>query len=278
MKTQGHIHKDYTQIDDSFSNNFKNYGEIGASLCVYHNNEKVIDIWGGHKDLEKKEEWDEDTVVPIFSTTKAVAASCLALFHSKGLFDYKEKVCGYWPEFGANNKESITIEQLLQHRAGLSAIDKKLDIKTIKNRRLLDSIIAEQRPHWQPGDYQGYHVWNIGWYISSLLKRIDPEGRFLKEFLEEEVLPNIEGEIRIGVDEDYDWTKIATLKPFSKLKGMFSMPSAFVFEFFKPWSLSFKSMLNPSFVTNHSNFNKPEILQLEIGAGGELLMQEVLLP
>ena len=46
------------------------------------------------------------------------------------------------------------------------------------------------------------------------------------------------------------------------------MPIKFVFEFFKPWSLSFKSMLNPPFVSNHSNFNKPEILQLEMGAGG----------
>lgn len=268
MKAKGHIHKDYTQIADSFSKNFEEYGEIGASLCVYHNNEKVIDIWGGYKDLEKIKKWDEDTVVPIFSTTKAIAASCLALCHSRELFDYKGKVCDYWPEFRVNNKESITIEQLLQHRAGLSVIDKKLNINGINNRGQLDALIAEQKPYWYPGDYQGYHVWTIGWYISSLLKRIGPEGRFLKEFVEQEVSPNIEGEIRIGVEIDYDWTKIATLKPFSKIKGLFSMPPTFVFEFFKPWSLSFKSMLNPSFVTNHSNFNKPEILQLEIGAGG----------
>jgi len=268
MKTKGYIHKDYTRIADSFSKNFKTDGEIGASLCVYHKNEKVIDIWGGYKDLEKNKKWDENTVVPVFSTTKAIAAGCLAICHSRGLFDYNSHVRDHWPEFGANNKEEITIEQLLQHRAGLSAIEKKLDINSIKNRVLLDTIIAEQRPHWHPGDYQGYHVWNIGWYISSFLKRIDPEERFLKEYIEQEVLPNIEGEIRIGVDKDYDWTKIATLKPFSKLKGLFSMPSSFVFEFFKPWSLSFKSMLNPSFVTNHSNFNKAEVLQLEIGAGG----------
>jgi CubicO group peptidase (beta-lactamase class C family) len=268
MKTEGYIHKDYTQIADSFLNNFQLFGEIGASLCVYHDHEKVIDIWGGYKDLEKSKKWDEDTVVPIFSTTKAVAASCLAVCHSRGLFDYQRKVCDYWPEFGVNNKETITIEQLLQHRAGLSAIDEKLNISTIMNRTLLDRIIAEQRPHWYPGNYQGYHVWNMGWYISSLLKRIDPNERFLKEFIEQEVLPNIEGEIRIGVNKDYDWTKIATLKPFSKLKGLFSMPYKFVFAFFNPWSLSFKSMLNPYFVSNHSNFNKPEILQLEIGAGG----------
>ena len=268
MKTKGYIHKDYTQIADSYSKNFELYGEIGASLCVYHNNEKVIDIWSGYKDLEKNKKWDEDTVVPIFSSTKAIAASCLALCHSRELFDYIRKVSDYWPEFGVNNKEAITIEQLLQHRAGLSVIDKKLDINIIRNRGQLDAIIAEQKPYWKPGDYQGYHVWTIGWYISSLLKRIDPEGRSLKEFVEQELLPIIEGEIRIGVDNDYDWTKIATLKPFSKMKGLISMHSAFVFEFFKPWSLSFKSMLNPSFATNHSNFNKPEILQLEIGAGG----------
>jgi CubicO group peptidase (beta-lactamase class C family) len=268
MTIKGYTNRDYADIAESFKENFEMHGEIGASLCVYHDHKKVIDIWGGHKDPGKNEEWDENTVVPIFSTTKAIAAGCLAICHSRGLFGYDRKVCDFWPEFGVNNKELVTIEQLLQHRAGLSAIDNKLDVKTIRNRGQLETIIAEQKPHWIPGDYQGYHVWNIGWYISSLLKRVDPERRFLKEFFEQEVLPGIEGEIRIGVEKNYDWSKIATLKPFSKMKGMVSMPAEFVFEFFKPWSLSFKSMLNPSFVTNHSNFNKPEILQLEIGAGG----------
>jgi CubicO group peptidase (beta-lactamase class C family) len=268
MKIKGHVKKHYTEIADSFRENFEIHGEIGASLCVYHKHEKVIDIWGGYKDLEKTKEWDENTVVPIFSATKAIAASCLAICHSRGLFVYKDYISEYWPGFNTGSKKEITIEQLLQHRAGLSAIDKKLDTNIIKDRSLLDSVIADQEPHWQPGDYQGYHVWNIGWYISSLLLRIDPEKRFLKEFLEQEVLPEIDGEIRIGLEHDYDWAEIATLKPFSKVKGMFSMPLKFVLEFFKPWSLTYKSMLNPLFVSNHSNFNKPEILQLEIGAGG----------
>jgi len=268
MKVKGYISKDYKDIANSFKENFVIHGEIGASLCVYHEHEKVIDIWGGHKDLGKTKEWDENTVVPIFSTTKAIAASCLAICHSRRLFDYNNNVSEYWPEFGMRSKKEITIEQLLQHRAGLSAIDKKLDTNIIKDRSILDKVIAEQKPHWHPGEYQGYHVWNIGWYISSLLSRIDTKKRFLKEFLEQEILPNIEGEVRIGVDKNYDWTGIATLKPFPKIKGMFSMPLKFVLEFFKPWSLTYKSMLNPSFVSNHSNFNKPEILQLEIGAGG----------
>lgn len=265
---EGYIDNRYLIIADAFSNNFKDHGEIGASLCVYHNHDLVIDIWSGFKDCKKKLKWDKDTVVPFFSTTKAIAASCMAICHSRGLFNYQDKVCYYWPEFAQNGKEEITIAQLLQHRAGLSAVDRKLDIETIENKKLLESIIAEQKPHWHPGDYQGYHVWNIGWYISALLLRIDPGKRRLKEFIEEEILPNISGDLRIGIDDDYDFNKIATLFPFSRVKGLISLPFALVKEFFNPRSLTFRSTLNPSFAKKHTNFNRKEILKLEIGAGG----------
>ncbi|UTW66185.1 beta-lactamase family protein [bacterium SCSIO 12643] len=268
MKYEGFVHTDYVEIANSFTENFVSKDEIGASLCVYHKHEKVVDVWGGFKDVDKTKRWNKDTVVPIFSTTKAVSSACLAMLHSKGLFDYKDKVYTYWCNFKINGKESTTIEELLQHRAGLSAIDKKLNINTINDHELLEQIIETQAPHWKSGDYQGYHVWNIGWYISSLIAKMDNQKRYLKDFLEQEVLSNIEGEIRIGICKDYDLTKIAHLKPFSKLRGLFSMPFKFVFEFFKPWSLTYKSMLNPTFVSNHSNFNKSEILQLEMGAGG----------
>lgn len=265
---QGYIDPKYSLISDAFSDNFKNHGEIGASLCVYHHHDLVIDIWSGYRDLKSQKLWNENTVVPFFSTTKAIAASCMAMCHSRGLFDYQDKVSDYWPEFAQGGKEHITIAQLLQHRAGLSAIDKKLDIKTIRNREFLENIIAEQKPHWIPGDYQGYHPWNIGWFISALLSRVDPKNRRLKEFVEEEILPHISGDIRVGIDDNYDFDRIATLMPFSRMKGLFSLPFRLVREFFNPWSLTFRSMLNPSFTSNHSNFNKKEILQLEIGAGG----------
>ena len=267
MSIQGYVDPMYSQIADAFADNFNHHGEVGASLSMYHHHQLVVDIWAGYRDLKKKMMWDRNTVVPIFSTTKAISASCMAICHSKGLFDYEDNVAKYWPDFAVNGKENITIGQLLQHRAGLSAIDKKLTVKIIQQRALLESTIARQKPHWTPGAYQGYHPWNIGWFISGLLSRIDPKGRRLKEFLEEEVLPSIEGDLRLGVNNDYQWENVAKLIPFSKLK-IFSMPFVFVKEFFKPWSLTFRSMLNPSFVVNHANFNKKEILKLEIGGGG----------
>lgn len=268
MKLQGKIDPKYSLIATAFLNNFKHNDEIGASLCVYHDNKAVIDIWSGYKDLKRKVLWEENTVVPFFSSTKVVAASCLAICHSRGLFDYSDKVSKYWKNFAENGKGDITIAQLLQHRGGLSALDRKITIKMMKDRERLEKIIAEQKPHWKPGDFQGYHCWTFGWYISALLSKIDPKKRRLKEFVEDEILPHITGEIRVGIDESFDFSRIAILKPISKIKGLFTMPFRFVKEFFKPWSLTYKSMLNPLFVSNHANFNRRDVLELEFGSGG----------
>ena len=37
----------------------------------------------------------------------------------KKLLDYDEKVTHYWPEFGLNGKEDITVGMLLSHQAGI---------------------------------------------------------------------------------------------------------------------------------------------------------------
>ena len=34
----------------------------------------------------------------------------------RGLIDYNELVINYWPEFGANGKENVTVEMLLSHQ------------------------------------------------------------------------------------------------------------------------------------------------------------------
>lgn len=264
---QGTIKQPFNKVKQTFKDNFEQRNEIGASFCVYHNNERVVDIWGGYQNLLTKQEWDKNTLVPVLSTSKAVSAACLALLHSRGHLDYTEKVSTYWPEFAQNGKEDITVEQLLQHRAGLSAVDQSLTPEIIQNHEKLDSILAKQQPHWEPGSQQGYHTWTMGWYISALLSRVDPKGRRLSQFIEEEINEQIAGEFHIGIDNDFDMNQIATLIPLSKLKLFFSMPFEFIKESFKPWSLTFNSMLNPSFVANYNNFNKQEILQLEIGSG-----------
>ena len=40
----------------------------------------------------------------------------------RGLLDYKQLVTHYWPEFGANGKESITVDTLLSHQVSFTVI------------------------------------------------------------------------------------------------------------------------------------------------------------
>jgi hypothetical protein len=59
----------------------------------------------------------------VFSTTKGMAAITLAMLNSRGYLNYDEKVVTYWPEFGHNGKQNITVRQLISHQAGLADLD-----------------------------------------------------------------------------------------------------------------------------------------------------------
>ena len=77
----------------------------------------------------------------IFSSGKSLEAVALAVLHNKGLFEYNDKVTKYWPEFGQNGKEEITIADVCQHRAGLANFSESPSIKDawtdhIKQNRL----------------------------------------------------------------------------------------------------------------------------------------------
>ena len=94
----------------------------------------MVDLWGGYRDLERRLPWQKDTLVLVYSSTKGLAGMMMTVAHSRGLLDFDEPVTTYWPEFAQGGKESIAVRQLLSHQAGLSGLDKSLDLKTIADR------------------------------------------------------------------------------------------------------------------------------------------------
>ncbi|WP_454366053.1 serine hydrolase [Streptomyces ambofaciens] len=70
----------------------------------------------------------ERAMVPVFSTSKGVAAVALAVLHARGLLDHDERVAAYWSEFVAAGKGDIAVRQLLAHQAGLAVIDRPLGL------------------------------------------------------------------------------------------------------------------------------------------------------
>ena len=89
-------------------------------------------------------------MVLVFSATRG-SALALALAHSRGLLDYDERACTYWPEFAQAGKEKITVRQLLAHQAALFAFDAPVDKSVVATLDRLAVIMAQQKPAWEPG-------------------------------------------------------------------------------------------------------------------------------
>ena len=183
----GYVTPGFENVKEEFIKNFTDKGDWGAACAIYYKGEKVVDLWGGFSDPLHKDLWEENTMVMVFSTTKGLAATTLAMANSKGWLNYDEKVSTYWPEFAVNGKENITVRQLLAHEAGLCLVDTKFKIDLLADFDSLASIMARQKPIWQPGSKHGYHLTTMGMYMNELLRRTDPNGRSIGQFFAEEI-------------------------------------------------------------------------------------------
>src|SRR5215475_13078397 len=106
-QVSGYTRREFEPVRDAFVRNFEKGKELGAALCVFHQGEKVVDLWGGIRDAATGEPWEEDTMVLVYSTTKGLAGLAMALAHSRGLYAYDEPVSTYWPEFAQQGKQRI---------------------------------------------------------------------------------------------------------------------------------------------------------------------------
>jgi len=75
----------FAAVREEFEGNFASRGEVGAAVCVYQDGRKVVDLWGGQKDLERRGPWAEDTIVIINSVAKSMFALCTHILIDRGL-------------------------------------------------------------------------------------------------------------------------------------------------------------------------------------------------
>jgi len=211
MEIKGEVSPGFEAVRDAFAENFARRHELGGACCIYRHGRKVVDLWGGIRNKETGEPWDETTMVLVYSATKGLAAMTLALAHSRGWLDYDERVSTYWPEFAQNGKEATTVRQLLAHQAGLFAFDEPVDRDTVSDLDRLAVVMARQTPTWPPGQRQAYHALTLGFYEGELLRRIDPKHRTLGQFFHEEIASPLGADVYIRLPETIPNEQLATL-------------------------------------------------------------------
>ena len=245
----GEVSRGFELVRATFAENFRVRGECGAAVAVYKDGRKVVDLWGGARDSETGEPWQEDTLVMVFSSTKGMAAMALAVAHSRGLIEFDERVANYWPEFSRAGKGNVTVRQLLAHQAGLSAIDVPLDLDLLADHDALAEVLAAQAPAWDPGARCGYHAISLGFYESELIRRVDPKGRTLGQFFKDEIAGPLDLEFYIGLPAEVPDSRLARIAGVSRrelLRNARQLPWKFAVDMgLKKGSLAARSFSNP---------------------------------
>src|SRR6202008_3006580 len=100
---QGSLHPDFAAVGVSLARILPRRAPGGAALCVYHRGEKVVDCWGGTRDVAGRP-WEEDTLALSYSTSKGVVSTLMHMCVDRGLIDYDDPVREYWPEFAHGGK------------------------------------------------------------------------------------------------------------------------------------------------------------------------------
>lgn len=67
-----------------------------------------------------------DTIHNVYSNGKILGSILLGVLQDQGHLDYDAPVVKYWPEFGQNGKDQITIRDVLSHEAGLRRFSEPL--------------------------------------------------------------------------------------------------------------------------------------------------------
>jgi CubicO group peptidase (beta-lactamase class C family) len=176
--------------------------ERNTQLCVYHQGEKVVDLWAS---AIEDSNFSPDSLVNVFSSGKSFEAIAMASLVEKGLLNYKAKITDYWPEFGESGKEALTVAELMRHEAGLAAFDTSIEpedllTENIKQNRIGSIIEAHsQKFRADGGSVREYHAVTRGWIVNEIFRRIDPAGRTIGEFLREDISGPLEVDAVIGV-------------------------------------------------------------------------------
>ncbi|MBC79402.1 MAG: hypothetical protein CMQ33_01040 [Gammaproteobacteria bacterium] len=204
---EGHVAAGFEPVRDIFAEFWEDI-EVGASCCALHQGEIVVDIWGGFKSPEMTTLWQSDTLINVYSTTKGMASLAIAILFDEGLIDYDEKVIAYWPEFGAEGKQDVTVGQLLSHQAGLCGVETKLEVADLYDFDKMVNLLAAQKPLWEPGTAVGYHAITWGYLPGELVRRIT--GKTLGQYFREKVAEPLGADFYIGLP-DSEMSRCGTL-------------------------------------------------------------------
>lgn len=262
IEIKGKVKDGFQRVKDAFAANFADHGEVGASLAVMIDGEMVVDLWGGYADGARTRPWEQDTIVNTFSTTKGLTALCANQLIEQGKIDPEEPVATYWPEFAQAGKEKLPVKYLLNHKAGLPAVDNMIPVSEGYKWEALVNALAAQKPWWEPGTQHGYHAVTFGSLVGEVIRRVS--GMSVGTYFRKNIAEPLGIDFHIGFGSELDARTADMIPaPFQAPEPDHPLFAAFT----NPNSMTFKAfMITAAPLMDPQYMNKREFRAAEVPA------------
>ncbi|MEY2599267.1 MAG: hypothetical protein RLZZ142_1526 [Verrucomicrobiota bacterium] len=231
-----------------FDRNFSERAELGASVSVFCGETELLDWSGGSIDRDRTLPWTSDTPVLVWSATKGPSAACLLHALDDCGLSLETPVPHFWPEFAAAGKESVTVRMLLQHQAGLCALDTP---PPAQDHAAVAAALAAQTPAWEPGTAHGYHPRTYGFLLEETLRRL--LGVSLGEYWRAIFAEPLQLEFWIGVPE----AMLPRVAPVHGPRSTLAKGDPFLTAFLTPGSLTARAFASPKGLHTAGSMNEP---------------------
>ena len=191
----GRVAAGYEPLRELFASVVAAEPGYGAQLAVFVHGDLVADLWAG-------DGMAADAVTGLYSITKGAAHLVVALLVQDGALDLDRPVSSYWLEFRGGGKETLTLRDLLAHRAGLIGVDGGFSLAELADDRRLAARLAGQRPFWQPGAGYGYHAYVVGALTGEVVRRVT--GSTIQQIFEQRVRAPYGLDFYLGLPESQE--------------------------------------------------------------------------
>ncbi len=223
----------FAAVREAFAANFAEGSEQGARFALAIEGEIVVDLMGGTADRAGEKPFDERTLTPVFSTTKAMAALMIARLVDQEKLWWDQPVAEIWPEFAEAGKAWITIEQVLSHQEGLCGLPGPMEPADWFDWDGVCARLAAMAPLWPPGSASGYHPVTFGYLVGEIFRRVD--GRTLGTALHEDIAKLRGLDLWIGLP-DSEHARCADMRRPPAMPDLGELTEAKRLAFLTPWA------------------------------------------
>jgi CubicO group peptidase (beta-lactamase class C family) len=254
MMVEGNCDPSFERIRELFLSGVASGRERGA-LCVRLEGRTVIDLWGGMADPKEGRPWTKTTLACCFSVSKGVFALMVHSLVDRELLDINQSVASLWPEFAQAGKREITVGDVLNHRAGLPAVDaNEVAAGSLYSTATMERLLEASAPVVPARSHPVYHNMTYGFLVGGVCARA--LGVPVEEIIHQELCLPLRADVHFGMSREAQarCARLSQEDPTALFKALDDAPA----------SLFSRSM---AFFARNEDFNSSRWRAAVIGSG-----------